>query len=89
MTSMDIRVLGRVQGVGFRAWARDEARRLGLAGWVRNHPDLSVLAHAEGEAAAVEAFVARLHDGPPAARVDKVVAVPCDPLGLDGFEIRH
>ncbi|HET6329977.1 MAG TPA: acylphosphatase [Holophagaceae bacterium] len=63
------RVEGRVQGVGFRWWAREEARALGLSGFVRNDPDGAVSGEAEGETAALEAFRARLSEGPPQARV--------------------
>jgi acylphosphatase len=65
-------VSGVVQGVSFRAYAADEARRLGLAGWVRNLPDGRVEAEAEGARAAVEALVAWCRRGPPAAQVDDV-----------------
>ena len=47
-TAVDLVVVGRVQGVGFRAYAEREATALGLAGWVRNEPDGTVVAHAEG-----------------------------------------
>jgi acylphosphatase len=67
-----LRVEGRVQGVGFRVWARDEAERLGLDGWVRNEPDGSVRAHLEGAAAAVSAMLERLRAGPPGAAVTAV-----------------
>jgi acylphosphatase len=67
-----IRVLGLVQGVAFRAYTVDEARRLGVRGTVRNLPDGSVEAEAEGERSAVEALVAWCRRGPPAARVDGV-----------------
>jgi acylphosphatase len=62
-------VRGRVQGVGFRAYAAREAHRLGVSGWVRNEHDGSVLVLAEGDDAAVDAFLAWLHHGPPSARV--------------------
>lgn len=68
------RVVGRVQGVWYRASARDKAVELGLNGWVRNLPDGSVEAVAQGQRAAVEAFEAWLHEGPPVARVDRVDA---------------
>ncbi|ROU02659.1 acylphosphatase [Histidinibacterium lentulum] len=85
---MDIRVTGRVQGVGFRAWTVQTARRLGVAGWVRNHADMSVLAHAEGSETDVDAFVGALREGPAAAKVDRVAAVPCEATGCEGFAIR-
>ena len=63
---------GRVQGVGFRWSLQAEATRLGLCGWVRNRSDGSVEALACGAAEAVEALTAWAHQGPPAARVDRV-----------------
>lgn len=68
------RVSGRVQGVYFRASAREAARRLGLRGWVRNLPDGRVEALASGPAAAVDAFARWLADGPPQARVTAVTS---------------
>jgi len=65
-------VAGRVQGVAFRASAVDEARRLGVRGHVRNLPDGTVEAEAEGERSAVEALVRWCGRGPPAARVERV-----------------
>lgn len=53
---LELVVRGRVQGVYFRASTRDEARRLGLTGWVRNEPDGSVRVLAEGPRAALEAL---------------------------------
>lgn len=67
-----VRITGRVQGVSFRAWALDEARRLGLAGWVRNERDGSVSALLSGPHKAVSAMIERLHAGPPAAQVADV-----------------
>ncbi len=67
-----ILVSGEVQGVSFRQATVDEARRLGLHGWVRNVSDGRVEAEAEGERAKVEALVRWCRRGPPAARVDGV-----------------
>jgi acylphosphatase len=67
-----IRVSGLVQGVWFRQSAADEAARLGVSGSVRNRPDGSVEAVAEGAGEAVQARVRWCHRGPPAARVEAV-----------------
>ena len=66
-------ITGRVQGVGYRDWLVREARRLGLAGWVRNRADGSVEAVAAGAAEALDALAERARTGPPLARVDDVV----------------
>jgi len=63
---------GRVQGVGFRYFTRRTARRLGIAGYVRNLPDGSVEALARGSDADLEALERRLREGPPGARVESV-----------------
>jgi len=84
-----VRVTGRVQGVFFRAWAQEQARALGVAGWVRNCPDGRVEAHVEGEEGAVEAMIARLRSGPPAARVEDLRIWEVEPCEFDGFEVRH
>jgi len=67
-------VSGRVQGVFFRGATVDEARSLGLTGWVRNRPDGRVEIVAEGRRASLEMLLAWAHRGPPAARVDQVEA---------------
>jgi len=60
---------GRVQGVGFRYFAAQHARRLGLAGFVQNLPDARVEVLAHGDRSALEALVAALREGPPGAVV--------------------
>jgi acylphosphatase len=67
-------VSGLVQGVAFRAYTAEEARRLRVAGWVRNLPDGRVEIEAEGERAALEALVGWCRSGPPSARVEDVEA---------------
>lgn len=80
---------GRVQGVFFRAWTRDQARELAVAGWVRNASDGSVEAHLEGERGAVEMLIDRMRQGPVSADVRNVQVheAPCE--GLDHFDVRH
>jgi len=69
---LSVRIKGRVQGVWFRASTREEARRLGLTGWVANLADGSVAAVFEGTQELLEAVLAWCHEGPPHARVDQV-----------------
>jgi len=65
-------ISGWVQGVYFRASARDVAYAQRLSGWVRNRMDGTVEAVVEGEKAAVQAFIAWCHNGPPGAEVTEV-----------------
>jgi acylphosphatase len=82
-------VSGRVQGVGFRYFALDAARREGLHGYVTNHDDGNVEAAVEGEASAVERFERALRRGPSRARVEHVRVDDVEPSMLnEGFEIR-
>ena len=67
-----VRVRGRVQGVFFRGSAEDEARALGLGGWVRNDTNGTVEAVVEGEEKLVDRFVVWCHQGPPGALVTDV-----------------
>ncbi len=63
---------GRVQGVGYRWFARQAGRELGLAGKVRNRPDGRVEIHAAGDPERLARFIDRLREGPPAARVTEI-----------------
>ena len=66
-------VSGRVQGVGFRYFAQDAARREGLHGYVTNQDDGTVEVKAEGEADALERFERALRRGPSGSRVEHVM----------------
>jgi acylphosphatase len=70
--AVQARVYGRVQGVSYRVWTRGEATRLGLAGWVRNESDGSVIARMAGTDAAVSSMIERLWKGPAGASVSRV-----------------
>ncbi|RME24719.1 MAG: acylphosphatase [Deltaproteobacteria bacterium] len=86
--SMHLYIEGRVQGVFYRASARDEARRLGLSGWVKNLPDGRVELLAEGPRDRLEQLLAWCRQGPPAARVDDVTVEWGEYSGsYDGFEV--
>lgn len=65
-------VSGRVQGVGFRWFVREAARRHRLAGWVRNNPDGSVEIEVSGDDGELESFTTAIRKGPPGAHVDEV-----------------
>jgi acylphosphatase len=88
LKKVHVLVSGRVTGVGFRYFVERVARGLKLAGWVRNLPDDRVESVAEGEEKALQAFVARLREGPPFARVEDV-SVEWGPASgdLDDFRI--
>lgn len=88
LASMHLYIEGRVQGVFYRASARDEARRLGLSGWVKNLPDGRVELLAEGPRDKLERLLAWCRQGPPAARVDDVAVGWGEYSGShDGFDV--
>ncbi|MBL8965870.1 MAG: acylphosphatase [Spirochaetaceae bacterium] len=88
MEAIEAVISGRVQGVGFRYSAREEARRLGLSGWVRNLDDGTVETRAEGPPEALEAYLAWLHQGPPGAWIESVKAYRSHPTGaFNGFTV--
>ena len=83
------RITGTVQGVNYRVSARREARQRGLAGWVRNEPDGSVLIDVEGAPPAVDAFLRWCAEGPPGAIVSAVQTTPAAPAGYEEFTIQR
>ena len=86
---LSARVIGRVQGVGFRWWARRQADELGLVGWVMNADDeRSVELVAEGDPEALAELERRLAQGPQGARVEQVDARRLAASGeFEGFGI--
>jgi acylphosphatase len=83
-----VTVRGNVQAVGFRVTARERARALGLAGWVRNNPDGTVEAQVEGPAEAVESLLDWFGRGPRGARVDEIDVEWLGLEGEEGFSVR-
>ena len=81
MAELHVVVTGRVQGVGFRWFVRQEARRVGVAGWVRNLPDRSVEVAARGEQNSIAALERALREGPDGARVDDLRTLPVEGVG--------
>ena len=86
---LDIRVAGRVQGVGFRASAAQKARLLALTGFVRNERDGSVYIEAEGEPEVLDEFVAWCKLGPPAAVVKSCDVQETSMKHYPDFSIQH
>jgi acylphosphatase len=83
------RVIGRVQGVGFRYSATMEARRLRLSGWVRNATNGDVEVWAEGAEEKLKTFLAWLRHGPQYSRVDGVEKEEKAPRGFSSFGVEE
>lgn len=89
MITVHASVQGRVQGVGYRWFARDAATARGVAGWVRNRRDGSVEAVLQGTPDAVDRMLDDLRTGPAGARVTGLVTSALDSrVTMTGFEIR-
>ena len=87
---LHVYIEGRVQGVWFRDSAKTEARRLGLAGWVRNLPDGRVEAVFEGAEEKLNRILRWCRQGSPHSRVERVEPSWSQPVGeSDGFRITH
>lgn len=86
---LELRVDGRVQGVGFRMFIVDQAQALGLRGWVANESGGAVRIVAEGREDMLLRLLRVARAGPPGARVDDVDETWAPPAGLsEGFFIR-
>jgi acylphosphatase len=87
---LHLRITGVVQGVFFRACTRDEARQLGLGGWVRNRADGSVEAVAEGPEETLGRLASWCEQGSPGSRVERVERTWDEATGeFTGFSIRY
>ncbi len=85
MTTMRVRVEGKVQGIGFRAYTVRQAIALNLKGWVRNRTDGTMEAFVTGEVKDVERFVQSCMKGPEGARVANIDLVADTDPGSEGF----
>ena len=86
---LSILVYGRVQGVFYRASARDKATELGLTGFAQNKEDGCVHIVAEGEEGQLIEFEKWCWQGPPRARVDDVKTAPREIINFTSFEIKR
>jgi acylphosphatase len=82
MASLHLVVRGRVQGVGFRWFVRETARRVGLAGWVYNRPDGDVELAAEGDDESIELLRSAVRTGPSGADVQEVHELDPPEIGV-------
>ena len=89
MIARQVIVSGKVQGVFFRASARDKAVTLGISGKVGNRADGTVELWLEGEREAVEAMSEWCSNGPPRAEVDRVEVMEKEPAGYTDFRIER
>jgi acylphosphatase len=81
-----VRITGRVQGVGYRAWVEHRARAHGLEGWVRNRSDGSVEALFAGPEPVVADMVEACRRGPSSARVDDILV---EEGGVEALNLRR
>ncbi len=89
-TGLHVFISGRVQGVGFRAFTRRNARRLGLRGWVKNLADGRVEAVFYGEKSDVEELLTRIKTGPSLAEVEDIEVEEIDEAPPEeSFQVRY
>lgn len=88
MIARHLLIHGHVQGVFYRNWMVATARDLGIGGWVRNRADGTVEAIIEGPPEAVDQMLRSAHDGPSAARVDRIIVQDAEPEDRTRFEKR-
>lgn len=89
MKHLNIHIYGNVQGVGFRRAAKDQARYLGVRGFVKNEADGSVYIEAEAEDAALAQFVHWCRKGPAFASVEEVKTQPGQMIMYSSFDPRY
>lgn len=85
VTTLRVRVEGKVQGVGFRAFAVRQALALNLVGWVRNRADGAVETLVTGTVKNVERFVQACMKGPEGAKVTNIDLIADTDPGSQGF----
>jgi hydrogenase maturation protein HypF len=89
MQGLRVHIRGIVQGVGFRPFVYNLARRHGLNGWVKN-TSAGVEIEVDGEQESLDRFLQRLRDDAPSlSRIDEFSASSHDPRGFDSFTIYH
>ncbi len=80
---------GRVQGVGFRYFVKENAKRFGVNGYVKNIPGGNVEVDAEGDKDSLDKFLEKCYQGPPQSNVDSFQISDVPVYGYTRFRIRH
>ena len=89
MEQFEIKITGKVQGVGFRFFVQHHASQLGIKGWVKNTSDGNVLILAQGGAPEMEIFFNELRKGPPLARIKDITRDKAPVSNeYDGFRVK-
>lgn len=89
MRTVNLIVKGKVQGVFFRASAKQTADKAGITGWVKNRHDGNVEIMANGTEEAIQSFIAWCRKGPARAEVAEVIITPVQMEDLGSFEIKR
>ena len=87
METVNLLIKGKVQGVFYRASARDKAVELGITGWVKNTPDGNVEIVASGDKESLEKFIEWCHKGPSRALVTGLTMKETDTNNFSDFQI--
>jgi acylphosphatase len=87
MKTIRLTIKGKVQGVFYRATAKDIADELGIKGWVRNLPDRNVEITATATEDILQKYIDWCKQGPPKARVDDVIVEELSTAEFNGFRI--
>lgn len=89
MPTYHLLIKGKVQGVYYRASAREKGEEMGVKGWVKNTPDGNVEAVVSGEEEAVDAFIAWCKKGPERAKVSEVIRTKIQEKLFSTFEVKR
>jgi len=87
MPSLELLIIGQVQGVNFRATAKEKAEEVGVTGWVANNADGTVIVHAEGPDQPLQDFIDWCRVGPTSAHVVSVTSKEASPEQSSSFDI--
>ena len=88
-TTYELIIIGRVQGVGYRAWTKKNAKNLDILGWVKNLRNKSVFMEISGNRKNIKLFLSKCYKGPVFSRVDEIISTERSFKKFTDFEIRY